>query len=31
MKLALNQLIAGLTSTFALSLSFVQQQGVNVE
>ena len=31
MKLALNQLIAGLTSTFALSLSFVQQQGVDVE
>ena len=31
MKLALNQLIAGLTSTFALSLSFVQQQEVNVE
>ena len=31
MKLALNQLIAGLTSTFALSLSFVQQEGVNVE
>ena len=31
MKLSLNQLIAGLTSTFALSLSFVQQQGVNVE
>ena len=31
MKLALNQLIAGLTSSFALSLSFVQQQGVNVE
>ena len=31
MKLALNQLIAGLTSTFALSLGFVRQQGVNVE
>lgn len=31
MKLALNQLISGLTSTFALSLSFVQHQGVNVE
>ena len=31
MKLALNQLIAGLTSTFALSLSLVRQQGVNVE
>ena len=31
MKLALNQLIAGLTSTFALSLSFVQRQGVDVE
>ena len=31
MKLALNQLIAGLTSTFALTLSFVQQQGVDVE
>ncbi len=31
MKLALNQLIAGLTSTFALSLSFVRQQGVDVE
>lgn len=31
MKLALNQLIAGLTSTFALSLSLVRKQGVNVE
>lgn len=31
MKLALNQLIAGLTSTFALSLGLVQQQGVDVE
>ena len=31
MKLALNQLIAGLTSTFALSLSFVRHQGVDVE
>lgn len=31
MKLALNQLIAGLTATFALSLGFVRQQGVNVE
>ena len=31
MKLALNQLIAGLTSTFALSLSLVRQQGVDVE
>lgn len=31
MKLALNQLIAGLTSTFALSLSFAQQSGVDVE
>ena len=30
LKLALNQMIAGLTSTFALSLSFVQQQGVDV-
>lgn len=30
LKLALNQLIAGLTSTFALSLGFVQQQGVEV-
>lgn len=31
MKLALNQLIASLTSAFALSLSFVQRQGVDVE
>lgn len=31
MKLALNQLIAGLTSTFALSLGFAQKQGVNIE
>jgi 3-hydroxyisobutyrate dehydrogenase len=31
MKLALNQLIASLTSAFALSLSFVQQQGVDIE
>ncbi|WP_017712992.1 NAD(P)-dependent oxidoreductase [Prochlorothrix hollandica] len=31
LKLALNQLIAGLTSTFALSLAFVQRQGVDVE
>lgn len=31
LKLALNQMIAGLTSTFALSLSFIQQQGVNVD
>lgn len=30
-KLALNQLIASLTSAFALSLSFVEQQGVEVE
>jgi 3-hydroxyisobutyrate dehydrogenase len=31
MKLALNQLIASLTTAFALSLGFVQQQGVDVE
>ena len=31
LKLALNQLIAGLTSTFALSLAFIQGQGVDVE
>ena len=31
LKLALNQMIAGLTSTFALSLSFIQQQGVDVD
>lgn len=30
-KLALNQLIASLTTAFSLSLSFVQNQGVNVE
>jgi 3-hydroxyisobutyrate dehydrogenase len=30
-KLALNQLIAALTSAFALSLGFVQRQGVDVE
>jgi len=30
-KLALNQLIAGLTSTFALSLGFVENQGVEIE
>ena len=30
-KLALNQLIASLTTAFALSLGFVQRQGVNVE
>lgn len=30
MKLALNQLIAGLTSTFALSLAMIQKQGVEV-
>lgn len=30
MKLALNQLIASLTSAFALSLGFVQREGVNV-
>lgn len=30
-KLALNQLIASLTSAFALSLSFVQRQGVEVD
>ena len=30
LKLALNQLIAGLTSSFALSLGFVQQQGVEI-
>jgi 3-hydroxyisobutyrate dehydrogenase len=30
-KLALNQLIASLTSAFALSLGFVQHQGVEVE
>ena len=31
LKLALNQLISALTAGFALSLSFVQQQGVAVE
>jgi 3-hydroxyisobutyrate dehydrogenase len=31
LKLALNQLIASLTSAFALSLSFVQRQGVDVD
>ncbi|MGY6530685.1 MAG: NAD(P)-dependent oxidoreductase [Cyanobacterium sp.] len=31
LKLALNQMIAGLTSTFALSLSFLQQQGVSLD
>lgn len=31
MKLALNQLIASLTAAFSLSLSFVQQQGIEVE
>lgn len=31
LKLSLNQLIAGLTTSFALSLSFVRQQGVSVE
>ena len=31
LKLSLNQLIASLTTAFALSLSFVQQQGVPVE
>jgi 3-hydroxyisobutyrate dehydrogenase len=31
MKLALNQLIASLTTAFALSLGFVQQQDVDVE
>lgn len=30
LKLALNQLIAGLTTSFALSLSFIQSQGVEV-
>lgn len=30
-KLALNQLIASLTSAFALSLGFVQRQGANVD
>jgi 3-hydroxyisobutyrate dehydrogenase len=31
LKLALNQMIAGLTTTFALSLSFLQQQEVNID
>ncbi|MGQ4645879.1 NAD(P)-binding domain-containing protein [Lyngbya aestuarii] len=31
LKLALNQLIASLTSAFALSLGFIQRQGVDVE
>ncbi len=31
LKLALNQLIAGLTATFGLSLQFVRQQGIDVE
>ena len=31
LKLAMNQLIAGLTSSFSLSLAFIQQQGVAVE
>jgi 3-hydroxyisobutyrate dehydrogenase len=31
LKLALNQLISSLTTSFALSLGFVQQQGVDVE
>ncbi|MUG95963.1 NAD-binding protein [Scytonema sp. UIC 10036] len=31
LKLALNQLIASLTTAFALSLGFVQTQGVNVD
>lgn len=31
LKLAMNQLIASLTATFALSLGFVQRQGVDVE
>lgn len=31
LKLALNQLIASLTTAFSLSLGFVQQQGVDVE
>ncbi len=30
-KLALNQLIASLTTAFALSLNFVQEQGVDIE
>ncbi|GAB1537712.1 NAD(P)-dependent oxidoreductase [Scytonema sp. NUACC21] len=31
LKLALNQLIASLTTAFSLSLSFVQQQGIDVD
>ena len=31
MKLALNQLIAGLTATFALTLGLVKRQGVDIE
>lgn len=31
LKLALNQLIASLTTAFALSLNFVQEQGVDIE
>jgi len=31
LKLALNQMIAGLTATFALSLTFLQQQEVNID
>lgn len=31
MKLAMNQLIAGLTSTFALSLGLVRREGIDVE
>jgi 3-hydroxyisobutyrate dehydrogenase len=31
LKLALNQLIASLTTSFALSLAFVQRQGVDVD
>jgi 3-hydroxyisobutyrate dehydrogenase len=30
-KLAMNQLIAGLTSSFALSLALIEKEGVNVE
>jgi len=31
LKLAMNQLIAGLTSSFALSLGFIQREGVEVD
>ena len=31
LKLTLNQLIASLTTAFALSLGFVQRQGIDVE